>query len=174
MAIGINETETVIKKILPYLRRRGYDVESDLDFETSLNTTQRYTKGYVDILVTCGKPDPYFLIEAKRAVKTLTERDRDQAIEYGLAFNVPFVVVTNGNNVRFFNTFNKMPIKWDGKLVEKIPTKTQLMRVICAFRADKSATNVALQSDSSLPFRPGLPLKQLNALFSRCHNTIFL
>ena len=29
------ETETVIKKILPYLQRRGYDLVLDLDFETS-------------------------------------------------------------------------------------------------------------------------------------------
>jgi type I restriction enzyme M protein len=45
------ETETVIKKILPYLRRRGYDIEIDLDFETGVHTPERYTKGYVDILV---------------------------------------------------------------------------------------------------------------------------
>lgn len=30
------ETETVIKKILPYLKRRGYDVEQDFDFEIGL------------------------------------------------------------------------------------------------------------------------------------------
>ena len=49
------ETETVVKKILPYLVRRGYEVEKDLDFETAVKTTDRYSKGYVDILVTCGK-----------------------------------------------------------------------------------------------------------------------
>lgn len=36
------ETETVVKKILPYLRRRGYDIETDLDFETAVKTTDRY------------------------------------------------------------------------------------------------------------------------------------
>ena len=29
----ISETETVIKKILPYLERRGYDVSGDITFE---------------------------------------------------------------------------------------------------------------------------------------------
>lgn len=29
-----------------------------------------------------------------------------------------------------------------------------------------------MSSDRSLPFRPGLPLKQLNALFGRCHSRI--
>ncbi len=49
------ETETVIKKILPYLRRRGYDPEKDLDFETAVKIPDRYSKGYIDILVTCGE-----------------------------------------------------------------------------------------------------------------------
>ena len=73
------ETETVIKKILPYMKRRGYDIEKDFDFETAVNTTDRYTKGYVDILVTLGKRNPLFLIEAKRIGKNLTNKDRDQA-----------------------------------------------------------------------------------------------
>lgn len=75
------ETETVIKKILPYLFRRGY-VTEDLDFETGVTTTDNYAKGYVDILVTCGKAKPLFLIEAKRISKKLTAKDRDQAITY--------------------------------------------------------------------------------------------
>ena len=63
------ETETVIKKILPYLHRRGYDIANDLDFETSVSLTDRYTKGYVDIVVTLGKKQAAFLIEAKRISK---------------------------------------------------------------------------------------------------------
>lgn len=44
------ETETVVKKILPYLERRGYDIVKDLDFETGVKVVDRYTKGYIDIL----------------------------------------------------------------------------------------------------------------------------
>jgi len=61
------ETETVIKKILPYLVRRGYDPVTDLDFETAIQSTDRYERGYVDILVTLGQATPRFLLEAKRA-----------------------------------------------------------------------------------------------------------
>ena len=61
------ETETVVKKILPYLNRRGYDTVADLDFETAVKTTERFSNGYVDILVTCGKAKPQFVIEAKRS-----------------------------------------------------------------------------------------------------------
>ena len=46
-----SETETVIKKILPYLNRRGYDTVKDFDFETMSTLTDSYSKGFVDILV---------------------------------------------------------------------------------------------------------------------------
>src|ERR1035441_4496615 len=60
------ETETVIKRILPYLRRRGYDPEVDIDFETQVQDPERYARGYVDLLVNCGNVNPLFVIEAKR------------------------------------------------------------------------------------------------------------
>lgn len=166
------ETETVIKKILPYLIRRGYSIETDLNFETAVNRADRYTKGYIDILVTCGKPKPLFLIEAKKSSKRLTTKDRDQAISYAEAYKIPFVVVTNGQEIHCYNSTTKEPIKWDGKLIEKIPTRKQLGTVISHLKANKSASIIPLSTDQSLPFRPGLALKQLNALFQRCHNTI--
>jgi type I restriction enzyme M protein len=166
------ETETVIKRVLPYLRRRGYSPEADIDFETAVATTTRYAKGYVDLLVTCGKKNPQFVIEAKRSGKKLTTIDRDQAIAYGKSLKAKFVVVTNGEDIHVFNTKNSKPISWDGRLQNKIPTKTQLDTVIKALANDPDATNIPLSKDSTLPFRPALALKQLNALFSRCHNAI--
>jgi type I restriction enzyme M protein len=166
------ETETVIKKILPYLARRGYDVEKDLDFETAVKTTNRYSKGYIDVLVTCGKEKPIFLIEAKRLAKKLSADDRDQAISYAESLGIHFVVVTNGAQVQCFNAANKKPICWNGKISERIPTKAQLPAVVRAFKANQEITNVPLENEAGLPFRPGLPLKQLNSLFARCHNVI--
>lgn len=168
------ETETVIKRILPYLERRGYDISVDLDFETSVTTSDRYSKGYVDILVTLGKAKAAFLIEAKRLLKNLTDKDRDQALSYARSkeVNVPFVVVTNGINVRCYNSRTAAPIKWNGKTTERIPSRTQLSRVLRTLRAHPEETDVALDDDKTLPYRPGLPLRQLNALFSRCHNAI--
>ncbi len=168
------ETETVIKKILPYLQRRGYDLASDLDFETAVSQTDRYSRGYVDILVTNGKAKPVFLIEAKRISKNLTNKDRDQAISYGKSkdVNVPFVVVTNGIDIQCYNTKNVKRILWDGKAVDKIPTKEQLKLVIRTLKSNPEETNIAISNDQSLPFRPGLPLRQLNALFYKSHSTI--
>lgn len=168
------ETETVVKKILPYLIRRGYELDIDFDFETAVTQTDRYSKGYVDILVTLGKAKPVFLIEAKRISKQLTTKDRDQAIKYGKTkeVNVPFVVVTNGIDIQCYNTKNSKRITWDGKPIDKVPTKEQLKIVIRTLKANPEATNIPLSGDSSLPFRPGLPLRQLNALFYKCHSTI--
>ena len=166
------ETETVIKRILPYLRRRGFDPEVDIDFETAVKSLDRYNNGYVDLLVTCGRKSPLFLIEAKRSGKKLTTKDRDQAIGYGLAVKVLFVVVTNGKDIQVFNTQTKEPIRWDGRLAAKIPTSAELPGVIKYLKANRNASDVPVSADSTLPFRPGLPLKQLNGLFGRCHNKI--
>lgn len=166
------ETETVVKKVLPYLSRRGYDIQKDLDFETAVNTTDRYSKGFVDIIVTGDGNKPAFLIEAKKSSKKLTTADRDQAISYAKDLKVFFVVVTNGNDIQCYNAKNKLPIRWNGKLSERIPTKSQLKFVVAALKSNTDATDIPLSQDQSLPFRPGLPLKQLNALFARCHNTI--
>lgn len=166
------ETETVIKRILPYLQRRGYDIATDCGYEQGTVLQERYAKGYIDILVTAGKQRPQFLIEAKRLHKKLTAKDKKQALEYGRAHRVPFVVLTNGTEIQCFNTTTGNAIRWDGKLTRKIPTKSQLVRVMTYLRANKTADDVPLGSDSSLPFRPGLPLRQLNELFKRCHNRI--
>ena len=168
------ETETVVKKILPYLSRRGYELTDDLDFETGVTITDRYSKGYIDILVTAGKNKPQFLIEAKKISKKLNERDRDQAISYARSkeINVPFVVVTNGNDIQCFNTKTKARILWDGKAQDKIPTKEQLKKVIMTLKANPEESTIKISNDESLPFRPGLALRQLNSLFYKCHSTI--
>lgn len=168
------ETETVIKKILPYMKRRGYDIEKDFDFETAVSTTDRYTKGYVDILVTLGKTRPLFLMEAKRIGKNLTNKDRDQAISYARSndVKVPFVVVTNGKDIQCFNSKNKKRIIWDGKRSDKVPSRSQIEKVIKTLRAKPDEVIINISNDDSLPFRQGLPLRQLNALFAKGHNTI--
>ena len=169
-----SETETVIKKILPYLSRRGYDPIKDFDYETVSTLTDSYSRGFVDILVTIGKKQASFLIEAKRISKKLTSKDRDQAIAYARAkeINVPFVVVTNGTDIQCYNTQNKKRILWDGKPTDKIPSRAQLPGVMKELRKDPFITVIPISNDSSLPFRPGLPLRQLNALFYKGHSTI--
>lgn len=153
MAYIKSETETVIKKILPYLNRRGYDTEKDFTFESISTRSDSYSKGFVDILVTLGKKNPAFLIEAKKISKKLTNKDRDQAISYARAKenNVPFVVVTNGIDIQCFNAKNKKRILWDGKAVDKIPSRDQIPNILKEFRKDPDATNISISNDVSLP-----------------------
>lgn len=173
MAIIVNsETDTVIKKILPYLQRRGYDISVDLDFEAPAKRAERQGNGYVDLLITLGKSKPVFLIEAKRAGKKLTTKDRDQAISYGTHYKVPFVVVTNGDEIICYNTFTKEPISWNNSTLQKIPSRDQLTKVTAFFKTNKMSCTVPLADDYSQPFRPGLNPKQLNALFHKCHSDI--
>lgn len=167
----ISETETVVKKILPYLVRRGYNIDTDLTFEYPTPGTQRAALQFVDILIKQGSKVA-FLVEAKRVAKTLAAKDREQAVGYGSSCKAPFVVVTNGVQFESYNTATGKRIRWNGKLSDKIPSRAELAAALTALRKDPLLHDVPLSGDSSLPFRPGLPLKQLNALFARCHNTI--
>jgi type I restriction enzyme M protein len=104
----------------------------------------------------------------------LTAKDRDQAIAYAKSkeINVHFVVVTNGIDIQCFNSENKSRILWDGKQQDKIPTKEQLKKVITALKSNPHETIIKISNDESLPFRPGLALRQLNSLFYKCHSAI--
>jgi type I restriction enzyme M protein len=166
----ISETETVIKKIIPYLTRRGYDVEADFSFEYPATGSTRANLGFIDILVRhAGKTA--FLVEAKRIARALAQKDRDQAIAYGKDVKAPFVVLTNGAQFESWNPNSGKRIRW-GALTDKVPSKSELPAALAVLRKDPLLDQVALGKDESLPFRPGLALKQLNVLFARCHNTI--
>ncbi|MCK8647089.1 N-6 DNA methylase [Mycobacterium colombiense] len=169
---GISETETVVKRILPYLVRRGYDIEGDLSFELP-TTGSGAAPRFVDISVLAGTKKPKFLIEAKRQSHRLTKTDRTQALDYGKAAKVPFVVLTNGVDLELINTATGEPMKVTDSPAGKtmIPHRSQLSKVIARLKQNPNATDLQL-TDKSLPFRPGLPLKQLNGLFARCHSKI--
>ena len=168
---GISEAETVIKRVLPYLRRRGYDVDTDLTFELPAPDGNR--QQFIDIGVTLGSGRPKFLIEAKRQSHRILQKDRAQALAYGKTVGVPFVVVTNGVDLELLNTATGEQLKVTDSHAGRsmIPHKTNVQAVLRRLKTTPNATDLR-QTDDSLPFRPGLPLKQLNALFARCHSKI--
>lgn len=166
----LSETETVIKKILPYLERRGYDIENDMTFE-SVTANDGINKGYIDILVSIGNKK-CFIIEAKKISKKLDAKDKKQALKYAKAEGVPFAVLTNGVNIFCFNTANKERIAFDGEYVDKLPTRNELLQVLKLFKANKNCVDIALSNKLSLPYRQGLSLRQLNVVFEKCHNII--
>ncbi|GAA1971795.1 N-6 DNA methylase [Amycolatopsis minnesotensis] len=156
---------------MPYLVRRGYDIDKDISFEVPTEGTP--TKRFVDISVTAGGRTPKFLIEAKRRSHKLTEADRTQAINYGLSLKVPFVALTNGQDLELINTSTRAALSINGRRSGRamLPHKSQLPKLIKWLRAHPTAVSLD-EEDETLPYRPGLPLKQLNALFARCHNKI--
>jgi len=168
--LHLSETETVIKKILPYLERRGYDIETDMTFE-SVTANDGINKGYIDILVSIGNKK-CFIIEAKKISKKLDAKDKKQALKYAKAESVPFAVLTNGVNIFCFNTINKERIKFDGEYADKLPARSEILQVLKLFKANKNCVDIALSNKLSLPYRQGLSLRQLNVVFEKCHNII--
>ena len=169
----ISETETVIKRILPYLQRRGYDIEKDLRFEIPTGIPGEARKGFIDILVCCGRKNPIFLIEAKRDGTKITAKHKTQALEYGSGCGVLLVAVTNGHSFELLNTTTNNPLFLNGSALERIPSKSDLISVVLKqLKQDPYASNVSIGEDRSLPYRPGLPLSKLNHLIKQCHNSI--
>jgi type I restriction enzyme M protein len=171
--MGFSETETVIKRILPYLVRRGYDIEKDLSFEDSVTISGTARKGFIDILVKCGRANPVFLIEAKRDGTKIAVKHRQQAIDYGISIGVLLVAVTNGRTFELLNTTTKKPLFLNRSSLDRIPSRKDLLGVILPqLKKDKTCDNIIIAEDRSLPFRPGLPLSKLNHLIKQCHNHI--
>lgn len=168
-----SEAETVIKRILPYLVRRGYDVERDMSFEDPVAIAGTGRKGFVDILIRCGRVNPVFLIEAKRDGTKIAAKHKDQALEYGAGLGVLLVAVTNGRTFELLNATTKKPLLLNGSALDRIPSKNDLIsEVVRQLKKDPGCERIVIAEDRSLPFRPGLPLSKLNHLIKQCHNLI--
>ena len=168
-----SETETVIKRILPYLQRRGYDIEKDLRFEIPTGIPGEARKGFIDILMYCGRKNPIFLIEAKRDGTKITAKHKTQALEYGAGCGVLLVAVTNGHSFELLNTTTNKPLFLNGSALDRIPARSDLLGVVLKqLKQDPHASTVIIGKDRSLPYRPGLPLSKLNHLIKQCHNSI--
>lgn len=171
MRNNLSETETVIKKILPYLSRRGYKTETDLYFE-KVTADDGINKGYIDILVKIDNKE-CFIIEAKKISKKLDSKDKKQALKYAKSEKVPFAVLTNGANIYCYNAETGERISFDGKYVDKLPQKSDIPYVLKLFKTNKKCSDIPSPTDDiTLPFRQGLSLRQLNVVFEKCHNII--
>ena len=171
--MGISETETVIKKIIPYLTRRGYDLQSDLKFEESTDLDTEERKGFIDILVNCGRTTPLFLIEAKRDGVKITAKHKKQAIDYGKSQKCLFVAITNGKQFELLNTTTGKSLKLNGSAYNRIPNKNDLMKIVIPqLKKEPKTDSISSSTDKQIPFSAGLPVSKLNHLFKKCHNSI--
>ena len=166
----ISETETIIKRILPCLTRLGYDTENDLSFEEPVKKDSTSKQGFIDILIKSDKKI-LFLLEAKRDGTQITDKHRQQAIDYAKTIKCFFVVVTNGKIFEMINVKNGKIIKINNK-ANKIPRKVDMKQVISQFKKDSECNSLVLTEDNKLPYRPGISLSRLNKLVQQCHNII--
>ena len=167
------EMTTVIKKIVPYLQRRGYSLDDNMFFgERAENEQERI--GFVDILVKRSNRaiQPLFVIEAKRDSAKLNASHRKQAIDYGKVLKCSLVVVTNGEDFELHNVTTGKRLKVNGSIIGKVPLYCRTDAVLRQLKDNPFLDNIDLTADNSLPYRPGLNLPQLQALIRRCHNTI--
>src|SRR5260370_502634 len=116
------EASIVIKKIVPYLHRRGYSLDDNHYFAERAESEQERA-AFVDILVkrSARSNKVLFLIEAKRDTARLNSNHRDQALRYGKVLLVPFVVTTNGAEFELFNVETEKKLKFNGSVIGKVP-----------------------------------------------------
>lgn len=169
--ITISETETIIKRIIPYIERLGYDIDKDITFEdpTLIGATNR--QGFIDMLIHCSKKKPLFLIEAKRDGTRITDKHRKQALDYAESIKCLFCVVTNGKVFEMLNAQSGSIIKLNGQL-NKLPQKSDINEVIKQLQKDVNCINLHLFTDKKIPYRAGLSLSKMNQLIQTCHNII--
>ncbi len=124
--LGYSEQDTADKLILPYLSTEfGYPAASSLDYQAqhTMRLSEGQTGRYDGLYLSGGYP--YVIMEAKRYDHDLDDDDVGQARAYatGLDFDrpVPFLVVSNGREHRFFKRTETIDPA-DGKLrYEPIP-----------------------------------------------------
>lgn len=119
---NVNEEEVKIQRVLPWLQRAGVEL-SELQLERSFSVrVGRHTfqttrdrasaTGRLDILVRRGDKN-LLVVETKAEHLELDDDDRDQAISYARLVHplAPYVVVTNGNDYRLYETLTKQRVE---------------------------------------------------------------
>lgn len=171
--MNASETETIIKRILPYLTRRGYSVDKDMTFEEPAKIAGGARTGFIDILVHCARTSPVMVIEAKRDGTRINDVHREQGLNYARAKKCLVTALTNGQEFELYNTNTGKQLLLSGTAINRIPSREDLLNVVVPqLKADANATTVKMPADRSIPFRPGLPLSKLNHLIKQCHNSI--
>lgn len=120
MSESLNEETVKNRYLVPFLQRLGFDV-SELSFENRFTVQVGRSKvcpteisGYLDILVKRGAEN-LFVVEAKRQGEKLTSDDRDQGISYASLVRpiAPYVLLTNGDDFRLYDTLSKEEVSED-------------------------------------------------------------
>jgi len=104
-ALGIDQSQIRLERSFRIrLGRTVVDVDTGKDREV--------IGGRLDILVTNAAGENLFIVEAKAPGQQLTDDDRDQGISYARLLNqiAPFVLVTNGQVSRLYDTITRQEL----------------------------------------------------------------
>ncbi len=133
------EEDVKIKVLLPFLEKEGYD-PSLCEFEKAIEVHEgRKSKTiYADVIVysTKNHDTPLLLCETKAPKEILNKNVREQAISYArlLPQIVPFVLITNGDQIQIYETLNKSRLP-------ALPSKKELKKNTVKYLISKELQN---------------------------------
>ncbi|MEW6168643.1 MAG: EcoAI/FtnUII family type I restriction enzme subunit R [Pseudomonadota bacterium] len=130
---GLSEDDISVKFITPALHRAGWDEDTQIRRQVS------FTKGRIIVrgrLVSRGKPKradlvlyhqhiPIALIEAKKA-SFAEGHGMQQALDYAVALNIPFVFSSNGKGFAFHDRTGQSASLETQLALDEFPSPTQL------------------------------------------------
>ncbi len=97
----MNEPNTKVKVITPFLELLGWDINFDVELEYPVKVGSKTAKVDYALLLE-GKPTVF--VEAKGFDSDIGEDESSQAISYGRIEGVTWAAVTNGKSMHIFNT----------------------------------------------------------------------
>ena len=116
-----NETEVEYRILGPVMERLGWNMATQVDWRRRVGITSK--PGVVDIALHSGDKTPLILLEAKKWAAPL-DRYVDQLLRYAFAEAAPIVVLTNGQEWRFY-----LP-RGDGDVRDRVFAEVDLSRSV--------------------------------------------
>jgi type I restriction-modification system DNA methylase subunit len=113
---GGAEENVKLKIVLPLLQELGFDPVKDMDFEHFVENK----RADIAILV---KAVPKIIVECKSLEKNLDDHI-SQALGYAIKKQIPYVLLTNGNEFRLYKSFIENLVNPQDRLLSLVKLKT--------------------------------------------------
>ena len=163
------EEDVKVKFLLPYLKSLGY-LESTMSFEKAVEVQEGRKKKtiFADIVIYASEKNdtPLILCETKAPTEVLDKNVREQAISYArlLPKIAPITLLTNGNEIKFFDTLSKNPIS-------ELPNKKDFKKNLPQKQISK-AIEEALREEAKHELFIIDDVQSFKSILRACHNRI--
>lgn len=164
-----SETDVIFKQISPILDNLGYSEKNKGEIEHEKSVQIGRSKYVFPDIVINIKKTPVFVLDAKNPEESLDLYER-QIISYGLLLRTPYAVLSNGIQIRVYETQTEK-IVWD-KPIDKIPTflsKKNLTRKITKTISTISDEKIEEAKKTLLVFEG---IKEFSTLLYKCEDII--